>query len=585
MADEARPAIGLSLGATNLAAVTAERAVIRRSVLTLYRQRPPEVGVPSENPRLDEPGLVITDFVDRVGDPVGIVAADGSKHRSEALVADALRALAYSVTGGRALPEAAVVTYPAHWGSAAVEALRGALSRVSEWSRSRLSLLPDATAALVALHADPGVPARGIIAVCDFGGSGTSITLVNAAAGYQPVGPTVRHTDFTGNLIDQALLNHVLADLSTAGSFDASATSAIGSLTRLRAECRTAKERLSSSTATTLTADLPGYRGDIRLTRTELDDAIRQPLNALVTVVQETLGRSGIRADDLAAVASVGGGASIPVVTTTLSERLGVPVITAPRPHLIAATGAALRAAGGLAGDSQTALAPTAAAFMPPTEAVTTSAVDLESSAEPALAWSEADDDSGITPVSTGEYPQTAGGTAAPPGPPPQVDRGGRPDEARQAAVAWYRRPAVVIIGTALAVLALGAALVIALRHAGAPAPPAPGVSTTPAPGFSAPATEGPQTSTAPASSASPSTESATTAPPSSTETTATSPPSSTQTTTTQTTTSQTTTQAPTTTQPTTTQAPTTTQPPVIPPVPHIPGIPQFIPQPGTPGG
>src|SRR5256885_13619832 len=98
MADGARPALGLSIGCTNLAAVTAENALTRKPVLTLYRQRPPEVGVPSENPRLDSPGVVTTDFVDRVGDPAGIVAADGSLHRSEALIADALRALAYAVT-------------------------------------------------------------------------------------------------------------------------------------------------------------------------------------------------------------------------------------------------------------------------------------------------------------------------------------------------------------------------------------------------------------------------------------------------------------------------------------------------------
>ena len=94
MADVGWSALGLSIGATNLAAVTAERAVTRKPVLTLYRQRPPEVGVPTENPKLNEPGLVITDFVDRVGDPGGIVAADGTTHRSETLVADARQAIA-----------------------------------------------------------------------------------------------------------------------------------------------------------------------------------------------------------------------------------------------------------------------------------------------------------------------------------------------------------------------------------------------------------------------------------------------------------------------------------------------------------
>ena len=105
MADGGRSALGLSIGATNLVGVTADRAVTRRPVLTLYRQRPPEVGVPSENPKLNEPGLVITDFVDRVGDPGGIVAADGTSHRSGTLMADALRALSYAVTDGRGLPD------------------------------------------------------------------------------------------------------------------------------------------------------------------------------------------------------------------------------------------------------------------------------------------------------------------------------------------------------------------------------------------------------------------------------------------------------------------------------------------------
>ena len=121
------------MGVTNLAAVTAERALTRRPVLTLYRQRPPEVGVPSENPKLNEPGLVITDFVARVGDPDGLVAADGTTHRCETLVADALRALSYTATDGRALPDTVAVTHPAHWGPAAVGAVRVALSQVSEW--------------------------------------------------------------------------------------------------------------------------------------------------------------------------------------------------------------------------------------------------------------------------------------------------------------------------------------------------------------------------------------------------------------------------------------------------------------------
>ena len=220
--DGAGPALGLSIGSTNLAAVTADHAITRKPVLTLFRQRAPEVGVPSENPKLDEPGMVISDFVDRVGDPIAIEAADGSVHRSEAVVADALRALAYTATGGRPLPESVAVTYPAHWGPKAVDELGSALNRVAEWSnRARpLTLIPDAAAALFAVRANPGIPARGNVAVCDFGGSGTSITLVDAAGEYQPLGPTTRYRDFSGDLLDQAMLTAVMANLPSMGPFD-----------------------------------------------------------------------------------------------------------------------------------------------------------------------------------------------------------------------------------------------------------------------------------------------------------------------------------------------------------------------------
>jgi len=560
MADGGRSALGLSIGATNLAAVTADRAVTRRTVLTLYRQRSPEVGVPSENPKLNEPGLVITGFVDRVGDPAVIVAADGTTHRSETLVADALRALSYVVTDGRALPDAVMVTHPAHWGPGAVDAVRVALSRVSEWSDGRLALLPDSVAALIALQATPGVPSRGIIAVCDFGGTGTTLALVDAANGYQAVVPAVRHGEFSGDQIDQALLTHVVADLSSAGSFDTSATSAIGSLTPLRGACRRAKEELSSTIATTVAADVPGYRGDIRVTRDELGDAIRQPLDGFITVVHETLQRNGIRTEDLAAIASVGGGASIPAVTTTLSQQLGVPIITAPRPHLTPAIGAALRAARGPA-DSETALAPTAAGTVADT--TTIADIPVEPSPAPALAWSEADDDSGIMPIRPGEYPEqgSTGLTAA--RPQAGIDRDTKPVVSRPVADAWYRRPAVVMVGTVLVVLALGAAVMITLRHTSGSAPTTPTVSTAPAPSPSN-ATD---------------TQSPATSPPSSTESDTGTPPS----TTTQAPTT-TSTEAPTTTSssaPTTTGGPTTTQGPESPRSPRFPRGPRGFPEPG----
>ncbi|HZA08474.1 Hsp70 family protein [Mycobacterium sp.] len=572
--------VGLSVGATNLAAVVPGRAVVtRKSVLTLFRHRQPEVGVPSENPNLDERGLVVSGFVDRVGDPVGIVASDGSTHRGEVLLADALRALLYAATDGRPPAEPPTVTHPTHWRPASVEALGRALSALPEWSRGTNPAAPlsDATAALTALRDNPGVPARGVIALCDFGGTGTSITLADAANGFQPVGPTVRHVDFSGDLVDQALLRHVIADLSSAGSVDVSGTSAIGSLNRLRAECRAAKERLSGATVTSLVADLPGSRSDIRLTRNELEDEIRPPLEECIAVVRDTMDRSGIRPADLVAVAAVGGGANIPAVITTLSEHLRVPVITAPRPELAAATGAALRGGRGPADEGATALAAAA-----PLAAVPYAGEP--SGTFRALAWSEADDETeDFTDYAgdySGDYPTAGGATGARPLVEFEQPEGDAYEEA-QAKPRWYRRP-LPVIGALLAVLLLCAVIAfMALRHGTSPTSvtttttptPAPTVApTTPPPATEAPAPvepQAPKTRTVTVPPPAPSTQAPPAAPPPA------APPPSTETPTSEA-------PAPTTQPPSTTQGPLI---PTIPPIPTIPGLPPFIPQPQAPAG
>src|SRR5262245_64803360 len=121
--------LGLSIGTTNLvAAPTGGAPILRRAVLTLYPHRPAEVGLPSENPRLNEQGIVLTGFVERVGDPVPMVARDGSTHRGERLVAEALEALTRSVSPARP-PQLTSVTVPAHWRSGVVDTLRAAVAK------------------------------------------------------------------------------------------------------------------------------------------------------------------------------------------------------------------------------------------------------------------------------------------------------------------------------------------------------------------------------------------------------------------------------------------------------------------------
>ena len=303
-------------------------AVIRPAELTLHGQR-------------------LTGFVDRIGDPVPLVAPDGSKYRSEDLLANALGAMAHAVTDGMPVSDVAV-TVPAHWRASVVDTLRRNL-------RGRPPVISNATAALTALRANPGLPTHGVIALCDFGGSGSSITLANAARDFSPYGETVRFPDFSGDHIDQALLTHVVAGLLDTSHADPSSTAMVGSLVRLRDECRGAKERLSAETATAVVADLPGHRADIHVTRTELEDLMSAPLSEFLAALDETLERYGVPAASVSAVATVGGGARIPPITQRLSEHLRAPVVTTPHPQLTAAEGAALIAYRGRVVDTATA--------------------------------------------------------------------------------------------------------------------------------------------------------------------------------------------------------------------------------------
>ncbi|CAJ1496625.1 Hsp70 family protein [[Mycobacterium] kokjensenii] len=469
MAQETGPALGMSVGATTLAAVTADRAVTRRPVLTLFRDRPSQIGMPSENSAvsgsLHDRGLVVTDFVDRVGGGGPVVASDGSTHRAEQLLADGLHALAYAVTEGQPIPPAVAVTHPAHWSRDAVAALRTALGRVAEWAQHPVTLIPDTTAVLAALQANPGLPDQGVIAVCDFGGSGTNVTLVDAGREFAPLGATRRITTFAGDVIDQALLDHVVADLG--GNGEDSPT--VGSLNRLRNQCRDAKEQLSAETV----AELAGFHGGAWLTRVELDEALRQPLDGFFTVLEQILADNDVRPDGLSAIVSVGGGANMPTVTTGLSQRFGVAVVSSPRPQLTAAIGAALSVAGSAVAVPKQAPPPSESPQFPVPE--------------PPPEFSPPQTGNGGTEPAPQPLVTPPDPVIAPPAKavvPEREPLGG-------GGVPWYRRPIPVVILAAVVATLLGTVAVLVLRNAAEPAPdstvpPVP-VTSTPSPTYEPP--------------------------------------------------------------------------------------------------
>jgi len=424
------------------------------------------------------------------------------------------------------------------------------------------------------LQSAPGLPPNGIVVLCDFGGSGTSVTLANADANFDTICETVRYPDFSGDQIDQALLNHVVAGIADANDSDPASTAAVGSLARLRNDCRLAKEQLSAETAAAVHAALPGFSSDIRVTRTELEQLIAEPLNGFLDTVEETLQRNNIALSDISAVATVGGGANIPLVTQQLSTRLRAPVVTTPQSQLNVAAGAAVladsaEAATGMAtvADAPTGMAPTAAwvagaAGLAAGAAAAGAAADAPgSSTFRALAWSQDDAPAGSSePVPyTGEdytFDPAATGAARPPMEFSHEEEGFTPEPGP---LPWYKRPTILFGAAAAAVLLAISGLAVTLTSGTGTNGPVTETATTVETGPSPagpPATS--ETITVTGSDGRPST---TVVPPPPSSTTTTTPSTTTTTTTTTMTTTTTTTPPTTTTQPTTTQ-PTTTQPP-----------------------
>ncbi len=268
-------------------------------------------------------------------------SVDGSVHDPSLLLVEALDAL-IDETGGEAATSNITMAVPAHWGAEALRGMQTALNTHADFVHGGIAprIVPDSVAALTALNSDSRLPDKGVVALLDFGGGGTSITLADAASDFTPVGDTLRYEDFSGDLVDQALMLHALDNAGRGDGVDPASTAVVGQFAGLREECRLAKERLSTEDTTELAFDLSGRRTRMEISRAEFDSLIEERLEGVLAAFDDMLRRNKIRSGDLAAVAMAGGTAKIPVVAQRLSSHTKTSVITATQPGLATAVGA-----------------------------------------------------------------------------------------------------------------------------------------------------------------------------------------------------------------------------------------------------
>ncbi|GAB2997121.1 Hsp70 family protein [Mycobacterium bourgelatii] len=347
--------LGLSIGATNLvAACNGKTPVTRRTVLTLYPHCAPKVGTPEQDPELTEPGVLMGGFVERLGDRVPLVSPDGSTHDPALLMVEALDAMVSAVDVDASSAEISIAV-PAYWNARTAQALRNGLRTHVGFVRSGMAprLVPDTVAALTAANSELGMPDGKAVALLDFGGSGTYVTLLETESEFTPISATMRYEDFSGAEIDQALLQHVIDELGH-DDIDPDDTAAVAQLGLLREQCRAAKERLSVDTTTQLLAELRGSSAIIELSRSKLEDLFHDRLTGFIYAFDDMLARSNSTWTDLAALVTVGGGASIPLITERLSVHTRLPVLTPAEPACAAATGALLLSTRGKEVDFRT---------------------------------------------------------------------------------------------------------------------------------------------------------------------------------------------------------------------------------------
>ncbi|MGD9753109.1 MAG: Hsp70 family protein, partial [Acidimicrobiia bacterium] len=341
------------------------------------------VGQAAENLAAAQPARALRAPKNRLGDPSPVIVA-GRLFDSAALIAALVRHLydaAVAQHGGTA-PASVRLTHPAIWGRPRIDQLRRA---AAEAGLPEVELLTEPVAAAMAYAHAHAVPNGTFLAVYDLGGGTFDAAVVQATAeGFVVVGRPVGEDRLGGELFDELLANAVAEQLepSVREALQLSDETAwMQAAAALRAECRRAKEALSSHPYAELMIPLPTGMVRQQVTREQFEALIEPYVAQSVDRLVQAVADAGLQQSDLAAVCLSGGASYMPMVARAIGAAFGgVAVERRGDPKTAVAVGAALPSgpigsAGGPAAASTLAVAatptsPTAGHGPPPPGAV-----------------------------------------------------------------------------------------------------------------------------------------------------------------------------------------------------------------------
>jgi actin-like ATPase involved in cell morphogenesis len=309
------------------------------SVLFLQHDGAFLCGEAAEGRGMDDPDRLVRPFKRRIGDPVPVLVA-GQPHSAHALTAKLLRWVLTSTTaleGGP--PEHVVLTYPANWGAYKRELFSQAIA-LADAPDSFTSTEPEAAATHYAAHTRllPGNK----IAVYDLGGGTFDVcVLEKQAQGFRIVGTPDGIEQLGGIDFDETVTHYVLSRADPAFNFiDEAAPRVTDELTRLRRDCREAKEALSTDVEAVVPVSLPGLTTTVTLTRNELEGLIGALLEDTVLAMRRALASANTTPEQLEAIVLVGGSSRIPLVSELLQEQFNAPIALHAHPEYAVALGA-----------------------------------------------------------------------------------------------------------------------------------------------------------------------------------------------------------------------------------------------------
>jgi len=286
-----------------------------------------------------EPDRFGREFKRRFGDSTPIMLGH-TPYSAERLMAAVLQQVVAQVAerhGGP--PQSVAIAHPANWGPYKIELLQQA-AQLAGLGGARFVTEPEAAA--VHFAAGERLQLGDLVAVYDLGG-GTfdAAVLRRTEDGFETLGEPQGIERLGGIDFDEAVFSHVRGVLGEAlEGLDHNDPAVRSAMARLREECVSAKEALSDDSETSIPVMLPGLQTQVRLTRTELEDAVRPALRETVASLRRAIETAGMTTGHIRSIVLAGGSSRIPLVNELVSE-LGRPVALDAHPKHTVALGAA----------------------------------------------------------------------------------------------------------------------------------------------------------------------------------------------------------------------------------------------------